>query len=89
MLVFRELNGRSGRRYGLSKETDARAGGGGSYDEFFAPYGMLTPGQIFAVMAQRHMVEYGTTEKQLGQIACRPAGSGPTPTRVRRCTTAR
>ncbi len=69
VLVFRELNGRSGRRYGLSKQTDPRAGGAGSYDEFFAPYGLLTPGQIFALMAQRHMLEYGTTDKQLGQIA--------------------
>jgi acetyl-CoA acetyltransferase len=69
VLVFRELNGRSGRRYGQSNEGAVRAGGAGSYDEFFAPYGLLTPGQIFAVMAQRHMLEYGTTDKQLGQIA--------------------
>jgi acetyl-CoA acetyltransferase len=69
VLVFRELNGRSGRRYGLSKQSDGRAGGGGSYDEFFLPYGLHTPGQIFALMAQRHMLEYGTTDKHLGQIA--------------------
>src|SRR6266508_656129 len=52
VLVFRELNGRSGRRYGQSKESERRVGGGGTYDEFFAPYGLLTPGQTFAVMAQ-------------------------------------
>jgi acetyl-CoA acetyltransferase len=69
VLVFRELNGRSGRRYGLSSESEARSGGAGSYDEFFAPYGLLTSGQIFAVMAQRHMLEYGTGEKDLGAIA--------------------
>jgi acetyl-CoA acetyltransferase len=69
VLVFRELNGRSGRRYGLSPEQNPRAGGAGSYDEFFAPYGLLTSGQIFAVMAQRHMLEYGTNEKDLGAIA--------------------
>jgi acetyl-CoA acetyltransferase len=69
VLVFRELNGRSGRRYGLSPQSDVRAGGAGTYDEFFAPSGLLTPGQIFALMAQRHMLEYGTTDKQLGQIA--------------------
>ncbi len=39
------------------------------YDEFFLPYGLLTPGQIFALMAQRHMLDYGTSEKDLGQIA--------------------
>ena len=48
VLCFRELNGRSGRRYGQGKASAERAGGGGSYDEFFLPYGLLTPGQIFA-----------------------------------------
>ena len=69
VLVFRELNGRSGRRFGLSAESAAKVGGAGSYDEFFAPYGLLTPGQIFGVMAQRHMAEFGTTAEQLGHIA--------------------
>lgn len=69
VLVFRELNGRSGRRYGLGGATDARVGGSGSYDEFFAPYGMVTPGQIFATMARRHMYEYGTQPEHLGAIA--------------------
>jgi acetyl-CoA acetyltransferase len=33
----------------------------------------MTPGQIFAMMAQRHMVEFDTTPEQLGRIplACR------------------
>ena len=69
VLVFRSLNGRSGRRYGLSPVTASRVGGANSYDEYFAPYGLLTPGQIFAVMAQRHMLEFGTNEKDLGAIA--------------------
>lgn len=69
VLVFRSLNGRSGRRFGLSGVTQAKVGGGNTYDEFFAPYGLLTSGQIFALMAQRHMTEYGTNEKDLGQIA--------------------
>ena len=69
VLVFRALNGRSGRRYGLSPVTAARVGGNNTYDEFFAPYGLMTPGQTFALMAQRHMVDFGTTEKQLGSIA--------------------
>jgi acetyl-CoA acetyltransferase len=71
VLVFRSLNGRSGRRYGLASP-DAeppRVGGHGTYDEFFLPYGMLTPGQVFAMIAQRHMTEYGTSEKELGHIA--------------------
>lgn len=69
VLVFRALNGRSGRRYGLAATgDDPRVGGYGTYDEFFNPYGLLTPGQIFGVMAQRHMIEYGTSEKELGHI---------------------
>ena len=71
VLVFRSLNGRSGRRYGSAPaDADrARVGGQGSYDEFFLPYGLLTPGQIFALMARRHMIEYGTTAKELAHIA--------------------
>lgn len=69
VLVFRELNGRSGRRYGLAGATQPRVGGAGSYDEFFNPYGLLTPGQAFALIARRHMAEYGTTSEQLGHIA--------------------
>jgi acetyl-CoA acetyltransferase len=71
VLVFRALNGRSGRRYGLAAPgaSETRVGGDGTYDELFYPYGLLTPGQIFALIAQRHMIEYGTTEKDLGAIA--------------------
>ncbi len=70
VLCFRELNGRSGQRYGQARGGDTQVvGGGGSYDEFFAPYGLVTPGQIFALMAQRHMHEYGTRPEHLGSIA--------------------
>ncbi len=70
VLVFRSLNGRSGRRFGLAPPSAAveRVGGAGSYDEFFNPYGMNTAGQVFAMIAQRHMIEYGTTPEQLGSI---------------------
>jgi acetyl-CoA acetyltransferase len=75
VLVWRSLNGRSGRRYGQAPPSGVveRVGGSGSYDEFFGPYGMNTAGHPFAMIAQRHMIEYGTTEKQLGAIpvACR------------------
>jgi acetyl-CoA acetyltransferase len=68
VLVFRELNGRSGRRYGQSASHQARTGGGGTYDELSQPYGLLTAGQVFALMAQRHMIEFGTTPEQLASI---------------------
>src|SRR4051794_19415688 len=69
VLCYRSLTGRSGRRFGLSPVTSASVGGAGPYDEYFLPYGLLTPGQIFALMAQRHMHQYGTNEKDLGAIA--------------------
>jgi acetyl-CoA acetyltransferase len=71
VVVFRALNGRSGRRYGAAPTTAGQqiVGGNVSYDEFFLPYGLLTAGQMFALMAQRHMIEYGSTEEQLGSIA--------------------
>jgi acetyl-CoA acetyltransferase len=73
VLVFRELLGRSGVRYGRSRAASAGVGGGGTYDEFFLPYGMLTAGQVFACMARRHMAEFGTRPEHLGAIslACR------------------
>jgi acetyl-CoA acetyltransferase len=71
VVVFRSLNGRSGRRYGTAPTASGQAvvGGAVSYDEFFLPYGLLTAGQMFALMAQRHMIDYGSTAEQLGSIA--------------------
>lgn len=45
------------------------AGGRGTYEEFFIPYGHVMPVQTYAMMARRHMIEFGTTEEQLGRIA--------------------
>lgn len=74
VLVFRSLNGRSGTRFGSSHgspnpNAPRSVGGDGSYEEFFAPYGLLVPGQLYAMIAQRHMIEFGTTSEQLGAIA--------------------
>ncbi|MDP2727572.1 MAG: thiolase family protein [Dehalococcoidia bacterium] len=38
-------------------------------DEWELPYGIGTPGQDFALVAQHHMHEYGTTSEQLAAIA--------------------
>ncbi|MDQ1395472.1 MAG: hypothetical protein QOG64_731 [Acidimicrobiaceae bacterium] len=82
VLVYRSMNGRSGFRLGkgrLQAQTGA-IGGNGTYEEFFVPYGLVSPGQMWAMLAQRHMHEYGTTEEQLGHIAvtCRErANSNP------------
>ncbi|MGD9705643.1 MAG: lipid-transfer protein [Acidimicrobiia bacterium] len=72
VLCYRSLNGRSGRRFGGGWGRDATVAGGeeqNRYDEFFHPYGLTAPGQMFAIMAQRHMIEYGTTHEQMGHIA--------------------
>jgi acetyl-CoA acetyltransferase len=69
VLVFRSLNGRSGRRFGQGAAADSPVGGFGTYDEYFTPYGLQVPGQMFALIARRHMIEFGTTSVQLGHIA--------------------
>lgn len=74
VLVYRALNGRSGLRFGQGTAVQQaagapRLGGGGTYDEYFFPYGLLAPGQMFAMIAQRHMHEFGTTRDDLGRIA--------------------
>jgi len=71
VLAFRSLNGRSEARLGGSGRYDGVevAGGFGSYDEFFLPYGLQTAGQTFALMARRHMLDYGTTPEQLAAVA--------------------
>jgi len=69
VLVFRALNGRSGRRLGKGVPAAAAVGGSSSYLELFAPYGMTSPGQFFAMVARRHMTEYGLTPETLAEIA--------------------
>jgi acetyl-CoA acetyltransferase len=69
VLVFRSLNGRSGVRYGSPEPTSEAVGGAGTYDEYFVPYGLAAPGQMWALLARRHMHEFGTTSAQLGHIA--------------------
>ncbi|WP_026926463.1 thiolase C-terminal domain-containing protein [Granulicoccus phenolivorans] len=69
VLVYRALNGRTGARYGQGDGQGAEGGGGGSYLEYFSPYGLNTPGQMWSMLARRHMVEFGTTSEHLAHIA--------------------
>ena len=58
-------NGRSaGDQYGGA--TDIYGSGGPG---LWFPYGMTSPGAFHAMMARRHMTQYGTTADQLGQVA--------------------
>lgn len=38
-------------------------------DDYNAPFGMTSPGASVALMWQRHMHEYGTTQEDLGMLA--------------------
>ncbi|GAA4259744.1 lipid-transfer protein [Dietzia aurantiaca] len=69
VLVYRALNGRSGRRLGKGVVADGGVGGASSYLELFSPYGMTSPGQFFAMLTRRHMEEYGLTSEALAEIA--------------------
>ncbi|MBY8857117.1 lipid-transfer protein [Nocardia sp. CA2R105] len=69
VVVFRSLNGRSGNRFGLSAELERSVGGAEAMTEFFAPYGLLAPGQFFALLAREYMVRTGLTAEQLAQVA--------------------
>jgi acetyl-CoA acetyltransferase len=69
VLVFRSSNGRSARGRGVTPRWRTPVGGGGTYDEYFVPYGLFTPGQVFALVARRHMIEYGITSDHLGRVA--------------------
>ncbi|MHB2027867.1 MAG: thiolase C-terminal domain-containing protein, partial [Acidimicrobiales bacterium] len=85
VLVFRALNGHSGLRFsrgsGVQKTGGARfVGGNSGYEEFFFPFGLFAPGQMWAMIARRHMHEYGTTSEDLANIALtvrRRANSNP------------
>jgi acetyl-CoA acetyltransferase len=41
----------------------------GGYQAFMAPFGLMTPAQMCALDARRHMHLYGTTSEQLGLVA--------------------
>jgi acetyl-CoA acetyltransferase len=39
------------------------------HSSFTAPFGVFAPSQLFALIAQRHMYQYGTTEDHLAEVA--------------------
>lgn len=69
VVVYRALNGRSGRRLGKGVSVQGGVGGASSYLELFSPYGVTSPGQFFAMIARRHMNELGLTQEALAEIA--------------------
>jgi acetyl-CoA acetyltransferase len=67
VVCYRALNERSGVRYGQAATWMRDAVGG--FAAFQMPWGLLTPAQAFAMFAQRHMSEYGTTSEQFGAVS--------------------
>jgi acetyl-CoA acetyltransferase len=60
IVVFRALNGRSGKRVGRSDVGSA---------DFYRPYGVLGPAQMFAMAAQRYLHDTGQTAEDMGGVA--------------------
>jgi acetyl-CoA acetyltransferase len=62
--------GYSGARARQTVSTEVQSlPGGGIARDFYIPYGLTAPPQWYALMARRHMTEFGTTPEQLGAIA--------------------
>ncbi len=64
VLCYRAMNGRSGFRLGGGRDMAAHG-----ITQYTAPFGWITYPQAMAMWCRRHMIEYGTTAEQLGQVA--------------------
>jgi acetyl-CoA acetyltransferase len=65
VVVFRSLNERSERRFGLS----SMGGGLGGWMQYYLPHGLVTPAQWVAVFAQRYLYEYGHSTEEFGRVS--------------------
>ncbi|MYE24663.1 MAG: lipid-transfer protein [Gammaproteobacteria bacterium] len=66
IVIYRGVNGRSGRRYGRGDVTGQGGRGAGAFTE---PFGLLTPQHGLAMSTRRRMFETGVTSRQFGQQA--------------------
>jgi acetyl-CoA acetyltransferase len=65
VIVYRSLNGRSGRRLGgMGQGVDSTGS-----RQFMTPVGWTTYPEMIAMWARRHMEVYGTESKHLGTVA--------------------
>jgi len=70
VLVPAGWNGFSGARVRETAASDPDSIPGAAIArDFYLPFGLTAPPQWYALMARRHMHEYGTTERQLGAVA--------------------
>lgn len=70
VLIPAGWNGFSGRRMAdvVSSDKNAIPGAAIAWD-YYLPQGLTAPPQWYALMARRHMHEFGTTHEQLGAVA--------------------
>ena len=70
VLIMGGWNAYSGSRtrQAVNADTSALPGRGIARD-YYLPFGLTAPPQWYALMARRHMHEFGTTQEQLGAIA--------------------
>jgi acetyl-CoA acetyltransferase len=68
VVVYRAMNGRSGRRLGQAWSHNPCVGGP-DLDEYALPFGVLAPVQLYALKAAEYIRRFGVTSEQLGWIA--------------------
>ncbi len=59
----------SGRRAREPKDASSGFQAADTIRDYYSPYGVQAPAQHYSWMARRHMLLYGTTERQLGAVA--------------------
>ena len=69
VVVYRSMNGRSGKRFGVATGNGSSPLAVGGEGQFNAPQGYMTPPQWMAMWTKRHQHVYGSTCEDLGQIA--------------------
>jgi len=70
VLIPAGWNGYSGMRAMHAVATDVSAIPGGAIArDYYLPYGLTAPPQWYALLARRHMYQFGTSAEQLGAVA--------------------
>jgi acetyl-CoA acetyltransferase len=67
VMCYRSINGRSGKRLGSANRISRSAGGGKA--AWYRPFGITTPAQKVAVIAQRYAYESGATTEDFGRVS--------------------
>ncbi|MEE9282416.1 MAG: lipid-transfer protein [Myxococcota bacterium] len=69
VVCYRAFNERSERRFGAGRQGSSADVPVPMPTNWYAPFGLVTPGSWVAMFAQRYMHEYGATSEDFGRIA--------------------